>query len=84
MPFLTFNYNKNLNYAIIYWVLEIITRIIMYLKRDFFQIVENDSFNEYLFVIMVNISDLLAGFLVLYIKLSLKKKKLKTKMIMRV
>ena len=76
---LTFNFNKNLIYAIIYWVLEIITRIIMYLDWNFFQIVKKDSINEYLFVILLNISDLLSGFLVLYINSSLKKKTFKEK-----
>ena len=74
MSFVTFNYNKHLIYAIIYWILEIINRFIMYLRWDFFQIIEEDSINEYLYVIMLNIADLLAGFLVLYINCSLKKK----------
>ena len=74
MSFVTFNYNKNLIYAIIYWVLEIINRIIMYLKWDFFQIILEDSINEYLYVLMLNVADLLSGFLVLYINCSLKKK----------
>ena len=75
MSFITFNYNKNLKYAIIYWALEIITRSFMYLKWDqYYNIVINDAINEYIYVILLNISDLLAGFLVLYIKCSLKKK----------
>ena len=75
MSILTFHYNRNLIYAIIYWVLEIINRIIMYFYWDYFQIIKEDSINEYLYVLMLNISDLLAGFLVLYINFSLKKKK---------
>ena len=74
MSCITFNYNKNIIYAIIYWVLEIITRMIMYLNWKIFEIVEKDAINEYLYVIMLNISDLLAGFLVLYIHYSFKKK----------
>ena len=47
----------------------------MYLKWDqYYNIVINDAINEYIYVILLNISDLLAGFLVLYIKFSLKKK----------
>ena len=76
MSFITFNYNKNLKYAIIYWALEIITRSFMYLKWDeYYNIVINDAINEYIYVILLNISDLLAGFLVLYINSTIKKKK---------
>ena len=75
MSFLTFNYNKNLIYAIIYWVLEMITRTLFYMKWEWFKIAKTDNINEYFYVTMENISDLSAGFLVLYIKYSLKKKK---------
>ena len=75
MSFITFNYNKNLIYAIIYWALEIITRSFMYLSWDkYYNIFINDTINEYIYVILLNISDLVAGFLVLYINFSLKKK----------
>ena len=75
MSLLTFNYNKNLIYAIIYWVLEMITRTLFYMKWEWFKIAKTDNINEYFYVTMENISDLSAGFLVLYIKYSLKKKK---------
>ena len=78
MSFISFNYNKNLIYAIIYWALEIITRSVMYFKWEYSKIVEKDTINEYFFVLIYNISDLLAGFLVLYINCSLKKKKKST------
>ena len=75
MSFISFNYNKNLIYAIIYWALEILTRSFMYLSWDqFYNIVSNDAINEYIYIILLNIADLLAGFLVLYINCSLKKK----------
>jgi len=74
MSFISFNYNKNLIYAIIYWALEIINRIIMYFEWGYFELFEKDSINQYFFVLLYNISDLLAGFLVLYINCSLKKK----------
>ena len=75
MSFITFNYNRNLIYAIIYWALEIISRSFMYFGWDkYFNIVINDAINEYIYVILLNISDLLAGFLVLYINYTMKKK----------
>lgn len=75
MVCITFNYNKNLIYAIVYWVLEIITRILIFFKWDYFEIItNNEAVNEYIYLILLNISDLLAGFLVLYIHFSLKKK----------
>lgn len=75
MSFIRFNYNKNLIYAIIYWALEIIIRSFIYFEWDYFQIVKNsDAINEYIYMILLNISDLLAGFLVLYIQCSLKRK----------
>ena len=76
MSFITFNYNKNLNYAIIYWALEITYRLFVNLQWDYFRIIENDAINEYIFLILLNISDLLAGFLVIYINYSLKGKRL--------
>ena len=75
MSFITFNYNRNLIYAIIYWSLEIISRSFMYFGWDkYFNIVINDAINEYIYVILLNISDLIAGFLVLYINYTMKKK----------
>jgi len=50
----------------------------MYLKWDeYYNIVINDAINEYIYVILLNISDLLAGFLVLYSHCSSKSKKVK-------
>ena len=74
MSFISFNYNKNLNYAIAYWALEIIIRIFMYFNWEFFQISVKDSINEYIYLILLDISDLLAGFLVIYTQCSMKKK----------
>ena len=75
MSFMTFNYNKKLMYVIIYWPLEIIFRCLMYYKWEyFFKIGSNDAINEYMFIILSNIADLLSGFLVLYINNSMKKK----------
>ena len=75
MSFISFNYNKNLIYAIIYWTLEIIHRTFVYLSwNKYYNIVINDAINEYIYVILLNISDLLAGFLVIYINCVMKKK----------
>ena len=75
MSFISFNYNKNLIYAIIYWTLEIIHRTFVYLSwNKYYNIVINDAINEYIYVILLNISDLLAGFLVIYINCAMKKK----------
>ena len=75
MAFITFNYNKNLNYAIVYWALEIISRSFIYFEWEYFRIVTDDAINEYIYLFLLNISDLLAGFFVLYINYSSKKKK---------
>ena len=74
MSFVYFNYSRNLNYAFLFWALDITYRIIMYLKSDLFQIFKKDSVNEYYFVILQNISFLFSGFLVLYINYSFKRK----------
>ena len=74
MSFIRFNYNRNLIYAIIYLALEIIYRILIYFNWNYFRIIEkNDAMNEYVYLILLNIADLLAIFLVLYIRSSLRK-----------
>ena len=74
MSFIEFKYNKNLNYAIIYWIVELILRGLIYLYWELFHVFEKDSINEYFYLILLNISDLLAVFLVIYIHCSLKQK----------
>ena len=76
MAFITFNYNKNLIYAIIFWGLEIVFRGCVYFKYNNFRIATNCAINEYIYAILLNISDLFAGFLALYIHVSSKKKKI--------
>ena len=75
MSFIYFNYNKNLNYAIIYWVVEIILRGLIYLDWKLFKIFEKDSINEYFYIILLNFSDLLSIFLVIYIHCSIKRRR---------
>ena len=76
MAFISFNYNKNLMYAIIFWGLEIIYRCFIYFQFSNFRIVTDYAINEYIYLIIFNTSDLLAGFLALYINYSSKKKKI--------
>ena len=78
MSIITFNWDKHFIYAIIYWVLEICVRLAMYLKwEDWFKMSDSDVQNEYIYVVLLTISDLLAAFLVLYIKCSFKKEQKK-------
>ena len=73
MAFISFNYNKNLIYAIVYWGLEIIFRIAIYFIFINFRIVTDYAINEYIYLFISNISDLYSGFLALYIHFSSKK-----------
>ena len=79
MPFLTWNFDKNFIYVIIYWILEISYRIVLYEKDDFFKMTMDIIHDEYMIVILLNIADLLSGFLVLHNKLSMKTKKIEKK-----
>lgn len=79
MSLLSFNYDAHFIYAIIYWILEIIIRILMYTNWEYFQMSDDNVQNEYLYVIISNIGDLLSGFLVLYTKYSTKSKNPETR-----
>ena len=79
MSLLTWNFDKNFIYVIIYWILEIVYRLILYLKREFFDITNQIVIDKYIFVILDNISALLSGFLILYIKSASKSKKIENK-----
>ena len=68
MSLLTWNFDKNFIYVIIYWALEIILRIFLISKEEYFKMSKNIVHNEYMFVIFLNIADLLSGFFVLYMK----------------
>ena len=68
MSLLTWNFDKNFIYVIIYWALEIILRIFLNSKEEYFKMSKNIVHNEYMFVIFLNIADLLSGFFVLYMK----------------
>ena len=68
---------KNYFYFLIYWISEIsisITKNLIYVIKIKDNQFINDSLNEYLQLVILVISDLLAGFLVLYTKCSFRKK----------
>ena len=66
MSLIRWNFDKNFIYVIIYWVIEISIRILSSLKPEFFKLSKDTVNNEYIFVILNFLADLLAGFLVLY------------------
>lgn len=72
MPFITFYWNKNFIYSIIFWIFEIFFRLFMYLNGSNFELSENVVQDEYIFMILLYIGDLFSGFLFAYIKCSLK------------
>ena len=75
MSLLTWNFDKNIIYVIVYWVLEIVYHILLSNEGQFFKITNDTVHDEYIFVILYNISDLLAGFFILYNKCTSKPKK---------
>ena len=79
MSLITWNFDKNFIFVIIYWVLEIILRIGIYMKPDVYKMAKDYVHNEYIIVMLNIISDLFAGFLVLYIKCASKSKKINNK-----
>ena len=79
MSLITWNFDKNFIFVIIYWVLEIILRIGIYMKPDVYKMAKDYVHNEYIIVMLNIISDLFAGFFVLYIKCASKSKKINNK-----
>ena len=76
MSFFSFHCNKNLIYVAIYWIFGILLRLLIYLKFEYFTIVKNNlAQNEYIYVICHVFSNILSGFLILYIKCSFKRKR---------
>ena len=74
MSCLTWNCDKSFIYVIVYWVLELIHLGLFFEKEEFLQITESIVYDEYILIILLNIADLLSGFLVLYMKCSSKPK----------
>ena len=78
MGFIKLNFNKNFKYIVIYWILEIALNLTRNLQREYFILIKEDNVqNEYMSVIISNISDLLSGFLYLYIRIASKSPKKK-------
>ena len=66
MSCLTWNCDKSFIYVIVYWVLELIHLGLFFEKEEFLQITESIVYDEYILIILLNIADLLSGFLVLF------------------
>ena len=88
MSLFSFHWNKNLIYVLIYWIINIFIRLSIYFGyEELFLISKNKTAqNEYIYIIYSVISNLLSGFLILYIKFvmrnrSIVQKKEKTKLI---
>ena len=64
---LTFNFNINLIYVIIYWILELFIRITWNYKPEYFNISEDPKEKEFMYIIFPVISKLLLGFIILYV-----------------
>ena len=73
MSLVSFNWDKHLIYAIIFWILEITIDFVKAFRWDLFQMLENAVQNEYIILILAHIADLLSIFLVLYIHCSFRK-----------
>ena len=72
---ISFKFNKYFFFVVGYWICEFSFRLFMYIDWDYFQIAEEDSNNEYLYIFFQNIADFLALFLLLkYIKRDKNKK----------
>ena len=73
MAFLSFNWDTHFIYAIVYWILEILIRLGMYIQWNVYKMSDSEVQNEYIYVVLLNIADLLSCFLVLYIKCSFRR-----------
>ena len=76
MSLITWNFDINFIYVIIFWILEIGYRIFLYFYGYSLKITSEIVHDEYIFVMLYILSDLLSGFLVLYIKCESKSKKI--------
>ena len=74
MSFLTINCNISFIYVLIYWLLEIFVRLIMYYKWEYFKISDDAAETEYMFLIYPSISKLFSGILIIYINCVVSKK----------
>ena len=84
MSLLSFNWDNHFIYAIIYWILEILVRLGMYLRWKYFRMSDSDVENEYIYVVLLTIADLFAGFLVLYVKCTFQRQRQKKNSLIKV
>ena len=66
---------KTYLFIIIYWIIEIGTYLIKNIYNDDFKLVKGNKENEFIDLIDINISDLLSGFVIIYIKYSNRENK---------
>ena len=54
MAFLTFHFDKNFIYVLIYWILETAFRVVLHEKKKFFKIIQGDQYvqNEYIMIVI--------------------------------
>ena len=53
----TFHYQKKFRLILIYWILELVCRIFMYICWDFFQLTDDDANDEYIYLMISVLSD---------------------------
>lgn len=83
MKLISFVFFKSYYYFLVYWILDFVVTLIKYFFENNIKNNEN-SFskeNEYIYLITMNVADLLAGFLVLYTKINTKSEKEEKKII---
>ena len=76
MKLFSFNWDINIVYIIFYWLIDICIHLVLYLKdtRNSRKYSEREDITQLIYVSSRNISDLFAGFLVLYTKCVTKNK----------
>ena len=76
MSFFSFNFNLNLIYVLIYWLFNISLQLLIdYKYEELFRLsMENYAENEYIYAIFIIISNLMNGFLIIYVNCSTKKR----------
>ena len=76
MSFFSFNFNLNLIYVLIYWFLNILFQLLIdYKYEELFRLsTKNYAENEYIYAIFIVLSNLMNGFLILYVNCSTKRK----------
>ena len=76
MSFFSFNFNLNLIYVLIYWLFNISLQLLIdYKYEELFRLSKkNYAENEYIYIIFIIISNLMNGFLIIYVNCSTKKR----------